>query len=278
MRTIVLGMTSVVLFGLMVGQVRANESAEAGVDVVGVQVAVTGFDYEEKWNRYKEMPFNAQRPGIEVAFAVSHPAGGILEMDDQQSSLDLFVDDHGTDLLAEKTKAAFGNKAGFGPFQKISKDGKGMLFSVRSPTLPAKGTRVVTAAGTIAFITGATQTTVEAKGVELTKGTALRLGEFDFEICEVGKPDWGDEPMAVTFKASNALDGLIGFSFHAADGTEIESKKGGGTTMRFGSMVTVEKTYKFTTTVTDPVTMRMTYWADLEHVKVPFRVETGLMP
>jgi hypothetical protein len=248
------------------------------VEVVGVQVGAKGFDYDEKWKRYQTMPFNMHKSGIEVAFILSSPDGGIIEMDDDESQVTLFKDDKKTDLLAAPEDTPFGNEPGFGSFPKVSDDGKGLLFTVKSPVLPAAGTRLVGVAGRLALLTGTTQATAEAKAVDLKEGTAFTLGSYDFEVKKVGKPDWGDDAMAVTLKTSRELEGVIEFTFLAGDGSELESSEAGSSTMRFGNMVSVDKTFNFKQEVTTPVTISMTYWADMKRVKVPFRAKTGLMP
>jgi hypothetical protein len=280
MRQTLTSLTTLCLFTMAIGLLHAAPAAPpaAPVVVVGIQVGIKGFGFDEKWNRYDKMPFNMQRPGIEVALALSYPAGGIIELDDDNSELVAFRDDHKTDLLAKPANAKFGNEPGFGSFPKVIEDGKVLLFSVTSPTLPAKGTRVIGLAGKLALLTGSTKKTDEAKGVALKAGTTLKLGDFDFEISKVGKPDWGDDAMQVTVKTSKVLDGVISFSFHAADGSEIESSEAGSSTTKFGAMVSVDKSFNFKAEVSGPVTVRMLSWADMKRVKVPFRVKTGLMP
>jgi len=263
------------------GFLQAEETAselKPSVEVIGVQVVSKGYDHDQKWNRYKTIPFNAHHPGIEVALGLSYPAGGIIEMDDDQSELIAFRDDHKTDLLVKEESVKFANKPGFGSFPKVVNDGKGILFTVKSAVAPAPGTRLVGLSGNIALITGSTQETVKAKDVSLNVGTKFKLGAFDFEISKVGKPEWGDAPLAVTFKLTKKLDGVIGFAFHAADGAEIESSEGGSSSMSMGAMVQVEKSFNFKKQVAGPVTVSMTYWTDMKNVKVPFRIKTGLMP
>jgi len=250
----------------------------ATVEVIGLQIATKGFDYDEEWNRYKEMPFNMQQPGIEVALALTFPQGGIIELDEKQSQVKAFMDNQRTDLLAAGEDVKFGNEPGLGSFPKVVQDGKGLLFTVKSPVLPAAGAQMVAVAGSLALQTGTEQVTAEAEGVAIEAGAKVTLDDYAFEITEVDEPDWGDAAAAVTLETSVGLDAVIGFSFHGADGTEIESDSAGSSTMSFGSAVTASKTLNLMEAPDGPVTIRMTYWKDLNTVTVPFKVKTGLVP
>ncbi len=254
------------------------EATRNTVEAIGIQIAFKGFEYDEKWNKHRQLPFNMQNLGLEVAMALSCPAGGIIKLDRKKGTILSFKDNLKTDLLAKPANTKFGNEPGFGSFPKISKDGKRVTFSVKTPNLPAKGAQSLAASGTVALLTGSTKETAEAKDVKLETGSKLVLGPFSFEIGKVGKPDWGDAAMAVELKTNKRLDAMVTLSFHGPDGADLKARGGGGSSMSFGGMVKVTKGFNFKKQVTTPVTIRMVYWSDMKEITVPFSVKVGLMP
>lgn len=257
--------------------VRA-QAPQYTTEVIGIQVGIKGFDYEEKWNRYGQMPFNLQRPGVAVAMALFAPQGGIIKFDQDNSTLTAMKDNKKTDLLAKPAKTRFGNEPGFGPFPKVSKDGKRVMFSITTPVLPAKGAQLLSARGQVGLLIGSKQKVVEAKNVKLAVGEKLALGPFSFEVVKVGKPSWGDAAVQVELKTNRKLDDIIEYSFHGPGAAVIESSEAGSSSMSMGSMITVTKEFAFKKKVTTPVTVRIKYWEDMRKVSVPFKAVVGLMP
>jgi len=248
------------------------------VEAVGIQVAFKGFDYDEKWQKHRELPFNMQRLGLELAMAVSCPAGGIIKLDRKKGTILSFKDNLQTDLLAKAAKTKFGNEPGFGPFPKISKDATRATFSIRTPNLPAKGAQSLSASGTVALLTGSTKKTAEAKDVTLETGAKLALGPFNFEVGKVGKPQWGNDALAVELKTNKRLDSMVSLSFHGPDGAELKTRASGSSSMGVGNTVRVTKGINFKKPITTPVTVRLVYWLDMKEVTVPFSVRAGIMP
>ena len=254
---------------LMIGSGAANAQAAKNVSVEVRGMQVIGLPYGEGFQGLQ--PLNSQ-PGTKLAVLVQKPDGGIIEFDDDASELKSFADDKGTKLHVEKE--GFGQSSGFGMFANVSEDGKACMISIEGDNVPAQGAASLKASGTLALKCASEQKTTTNKNVALKVGAKVNAGAIPLEISAVGKPQWG-EGFAVTFKANQDCSGIAEVRFLDAAGNEIESSLGMTSTSSFGGQMTVEKQYTLKKQV-DAATIEFTTWVDMQTVKVPFQIETGL--
>jgi len=215
-----------------------------------------------------------KQPGTTVALLVKSPKGGLIELDRKVSRVATFTDDKGTDMTKSVKRGKWGTKkAGFGAFPKISKDTKACLVELHSPIVPAKGAKIVKAAGTLVFKTATKKKTFKQTGVVLKVGTKIKAGKIPFEIVKTGKPKWGKAKLTITLKTNRDILDIAAIRFLDAADKPIKSTGAGGSAMRMGKNVTVNRSFNLFRKV-ESVTVAIDYWMDMKVVKVPFSVKT----
>ena len=108
------------------------------ITAVGIRVTGPGFGA----NGTELRPFN-ESPGTVVALAIQAPrGGGIVDIDDHGSRLEVFADDKGQSLLEEGR---------VGPFPKMAEDGSAALVEVEVRARPSAGSTSVGVQGIIAM-------------------------------------------------------------------------------------------------------------------------------
>lgn len=244
-------------------------TAEArGIRIVG---AGEGADFQDYVR-----PFNWGE-GTSVALLVRRAEGGIIDIDRDDSTVTRFEDSTGTDLLKKpkqrSTKMMFTSQSGFGSMPDIKKDGTAAMLELSGPGLPAKEATELKVQGTVSLVCANTKKRFTQE-LELKVGSKVTVGPVPLEITKVGKPDWGDAAMAVTFKATQKLDGIAGISF-SSQGQKIETKDGGYTSMQSFNIIKVEKTINFPRKVV-AATIEIEAWQDMKHLEVPFNLTVGL--
>lgn len=221
-------------------------------------------------------PFNWSE-GISVALLVRHPEGGIIDIDREASTVTRFEDDKGTDLLKQpeqkKEKTMFSRQSPFSMMPQVKQDGTVALVELEGPSRPVKEATRVKAQGTILLVCAKTKQR-STQELKLEVGSKVTVGPVPLEITKVGKPDWGDAALAVTFKAAQTLDAIAGISF-SSQGTAIQTRDGGTTSMQAFNRITVEKTINFEKKV-DAATIEIEAWQDMKRVEVPFDLTVGL--
>lgn len=240
------------------------------VGVCGVRVIGVGF---KDGKDSEQLAFNSER-GTAVAILVKLPSGGLIALDEAASKLATFTDDKGGSLLSKQD--SFGE--GFAAWPRVSKDGKAVIVEVSGKGLPGKGSRELRASGSLVFKTGTQKKTVSQKGVALKKGTKLDAGPVAITIKEAGKPQWGDEPLEVTFEMGKGGEAVAAVRFLDDQGKEIKSgESSSGSMTSNGAVVGVEKSYRLAKQVA-VATVEITYWTDMKSVQVPFdlAVSVGL--
>lgn len=246
----------------------AEATEKPTVAVCGVRVIGAGFKDGEDT---EQQPFNTER-GTAVAVLVKLPSGGLIAFDEAASKLATFADDKGGSLLNKKD--SFGE--GFAAWPRVSKDGKAAIVEVSGKGLPGKGSRELRVSGSLGFKTGTQKNTVSQKGVALKKGTKLDAGPVAITIKEAGKPQWGDEPLEVTFEMGKGGEAVAAVRFLDDQGKEIKSgESSSGSMTSDGAVVGVEKSYRLAKQVA-VATVEITYWTDMKSVQIPFDLAVSM--
>ena len=208
--------------------------------------------------------------GVSLAVLVEMPEGGLIAFDDDKSKLVALTDDKGASLLKGEEF-----HEGFGMMTSISDDGKACLVEINGQGLPGKDASRIRAAGTMVFRCGSTKKTFQDANVAVKVGAKVNAGAVPFEITEVGKPDWGDEPLQIKLTTHQEIPEIAEIKFLDNAGREIESSQAGTMTTTMFNKVTVERYFNLSRK-TDSLAVAITYWTDMKTVSVPFSVEAGL--
>jgi hypothetical protein len=227
------------------------------ISLVGMQVAAKSLGKA----RFGDTIAFGGQAGVSLALAVKVGAGtAILDIDDDESSIDTWTDDKQTDLNIEPD---------WGSFPSFTDDLAAGIITVRSPVLPAAGAQQLTVAGTIAVTTAAGTRAVQAKKVALTKGTSFQLGAMAASISEFEATDTGATlAVKLTGAGTNTIKRL---RFLDGAGTELESDANGSMTS------SSESEYSFTLKAkAASATIEIELWQNQQTTKVPFTL-TGTL-
>ena len=211
-----------------------------------------------------ELAFFGSFERTRLALELSHPPGGVLGIDTEASSVTRFTDDRGTDLRKQDDT--------FGPFEmmeRISEDGRHMVFILPSDRLPAAGATRLSAAGNLAVRVATTQESFDSEEVEVQPGSTFSVGGYAFEITGIGHSAWGDGEQ-ITLKTKTDTFPIVSYAL-VADGVEHELSP----TMSMSGMGSWEQTLDVET-LPEHASFRVAIWQDLDVVTVPFEVETSL--
>jgi hypothetical protein len=206
-----------------------------------------------------------------VHLLVESRDAGLVEVAKEKSALTAFRDDKGTDLLASKPK--FGEV--LGGFPKYAKDRRSCLIEVQSDALPAPGARSLTLEGTLVFTVAGGEEAVKSEGVKLSTGATLKAGALSLTVEKAGKPDWGDDPLAVTIKMSAATNPVSRIRFLDAAGQEIPSRRTSTSSMRMPGVYVINWEYSLKKAV-ETASVEVTLWKDLQEMTVPVKLEFGI--
>ena len=233
--------------GLMINAPTHTGKDPASDDTFGVELAFFG-------------TFERTRLALELHY----PQGGIIDLAGDSSSLTLFQDDMGGDLL--KKESSFGV---FEMMPRISDDGRYLVFVVPSDRLPQANATKVRAKGAVAAVVATRAQTFDAVGVKLAEGSEFSVGGYDFEITEAGDSDWGDG-RSITVKTKRDTNAILRYALVGPDGEEVELSP----TMSMSGMGTWNQTLDYEAGF-DQATFRVEVWQDMREVEVPFDVEAG---
>lgn len=259
---------------LLLTTVFATESfsEEPTIRVAGIQVVreTVGEDFSNKL-----VPFNTNEKGSSLALIIAPGSGKIIGLDDEASKIESFTDDKGTDLMGKEQR--FG-RAGFGPFPKISKDGKAGMIEVRGGGVPADGATALRLKGSIAVQTGSKTEAVKSAPFLLKKGAKIAVGNIELKVGKVGKPDFGDHALEVTVSTANkAIETIAGVSFLDENGNEIETQSTGSGSSGFNGKFNYDESYGLSRDLAGKkVVLQFEVWTDLEEKVIPIEITASL--
>ncbi len=162
------------------------------------------------------------------------------------------------------------------PFATVGKDGKSALVQIHFKAMPPAGVTAIHVRGELVLTTATSLAVAEVKNVALRKGETFTLGPAKVEVTGIGKPRWGNGyPLQVKMKSGVAFKRIHRLQFIDAQGTVIQSTKGGTWTMGFGGTTSVETGFNLKRKV-DRVTLKAHYWQGVDNSAMPvdFRVRT----
>ena len=247
---------ALLVFGGARGQDSKVTVRPAGVTLIWEQGDKDAFEH---WT-----VLNSQDP-VSVALYVTSSGKKIVSVDSSKSKLTTLSDDQGTKLKGE-----------MGHFPRLAKDGSAAFLELHGEDPVSPKAQFVIAKGELKIAMASKTNAVRSKVVAARKGSKLELAEkFVFEITKAGKPDWGDDPFAVTLSIKRDIPEVASVRFFDADGKQIESSTGGSSRSGFLGRVKVTREFKLKRKA-DKISVEIDLWEDLENVVVPFDVKIGV--
>ncbi|HEC28078.1 MAG TPA: hypothetical protein ENI65_00620 [Gammaproteobacteria bacterium] len=232
--------------------------------------------------KFAEVPFpgdfqmsvlNIQKPGGEVVVLVRSKGKKIIAVDKDKTNKDIQAwksGDNGSKQLLN------GGEVSAGFFSKISKDSMASLVTLKCEVMPDNVIKSIHAKGYIHILTADSRVEVTNKKFDLKPGQILRIGSVQMKFRKSGKPQWGKQPMEITFDTDEKLEYLSEIRFYQLNGKEIKSSRGSTMSIDMGGLKQVSVSYKLGKKV-DKVMVKAKYWKGLQPVKVPFSFDVKRM-
>ena len=238
------------------GEERKVSVRAAGVTVIWEQGNKEAFEHM--------MVLNSQHP-VALALYITAKGKKIVAIDSDKSKLTSLGDDQETNI-----------KGRLGHFPRLAKDGSAAFVEIQGENGVSTKAEALVAKGSLAISTASKTDSKRSKVVKAKKGSKLEFGEgLNFEIAQAGKPDFGDDPFAVTLKIKRDIPEVAKFRFFDADGKEIEAHQTGSS--RGGGLGNVSVTRDFNLKrKADQIRVEIDRWTDLGKVVVPFDVKVGI--
>lgn len=225
------------------------------VFVGGIQVVNAPFG-DDDWSA---RPFNSSN-GTKMVLVIKMPEGaGLIEIDEDNSSLDTFTDEKVTQYAAE-----------FESFPDVTKDGTMGAIEIESKIIPPAGTNTMVADGTLALTVAAGVKPVKVANVRLENTKTFKLGTATVTVDEVAAGDEGAQTFTLNLPRS-VMAGIRSVKFSDAKGEEIEGSK------TSSGYMNEEANMSFSIkTAAKTVTIEFEQWQGLREMKVPFKVSASL--
>ena len=258
------------ILGLAVG----IAAAEVEVSAAGIRVVAKDYRAEQEDQKFKGGQLRAFNnfAGTSVGLLITSKEKVIVGIDEDGSKITIFGDSQGTDFT--KAKGFFGRKGVKFGFSEQSDDKMALMTEVESAGIPAKGTKEIILKGELMVAMASKSELSQSKLGDAKKGAKVIVGSHSFEIDELGKPDWGKDPLSITLKSSVNPKDFKAFKFFDAEGKEIESNRAGSSTMGIFGKRTYGVTFNLKRKV-DQIVLGLDRWTDLEKVQVPFDIKIG---
>ena len=253
----------------LAGAGTASGQTDNGVSVEARGLRIVQKGYGENMSGVR--PFNWS-PGTTVALLLRRPAGNIIEVDLDASTLDQFTDDRGTNLLQE-AENSFG-RTGFGHSADLSDDGKAAMIEVTGGTVPGPNAKSLKAAGTLSLITASGSKSVKVGEVTFAEDESFKVGDATFTVKSAKPSQWQDDVYEVTFRTPDNVDAIAELTFER-EGQAVESRRSMTSRMGMGDDVTTQWTYSFEDKL-ESANVAADVWVGLETHDVPFDIDVGL--
>ncbi|RPI58558.1 MAG: hypothetical protein EHM48_10030 [Planctomycetaceae bacterium] len=247
--------------GVALAQKPAEPVVKDGLHVVGVSVIQA--DPTSKIGGSLVM---GQQPGTRVYFMLTNKDQFFVSVDDNAGKIESFQDDQGTDLR----KGQMGS--GFGPFPKLSEDGKSCMFEVACEKVPASGAASLSITGHAVVTVGLDAKTAEQADVELKKDTKLSIGGLQAVVDSAEIHKFSDTPsLEITLKNDKGFDAIKSIYIVGTDGKAIKGEYRGYSNIG----ATFSRSYSFKTNSAKGK-LGVVYFEKLQKQEVPIDVKVTL--
>jgi hypothetical protein len=220
----------------------------------GLQIASVAMPKDD----YSARPFNGEN-GTKLLLWIKMPANqGLIEIDDDASVLEHFGDDKGTNL-----------GGGFESFPDEFKDASGGIIEVESSAVPAAGSSVLTAQGTLALSVATGTRKTRAANVALRNDATFRLGSTTITISEV-EADGENQSFTLKLPRQTMMT-IKEIKFFDGRNQALEGQRTSS-----GYMNDAAELGMRVTTQARTITLEFETWQGLRTLKVPFNVQAGM--
>ncbi len=225
------------------------EIVVGGVQIV--RVTVPDSDFSAK-------PFHEDN-GTKIVLWVKMPAGqGLIEIDEDESLLQSFGDDKGTNI---------GGK--FGSFPEEFKDGTGGIIEIASTGFAASGATALVAEGSVAMTVATGTRKTKVANVRLVNDAKFTFGQTSITVAEVETQ--GDTQTFTLKLPRQLMTSIKNVVFLDAKGQPIE-----GNRTSSGYMNDAAEVGFSVKTAAKTLTLEFEAWQGQKTIKVPFKVKAGL--
>lgn len=229
--------------------VQSPSVSVAGIQIVSAKVS------DDDWGA---KPFHANN-GTSLVLLIRMPPGmGLLDIDEDNSTLETFTDDKDTDLQGK-----------FESFPSEFKDGTGGTLAVQSVYVPSDGATTLSAGGVVVLQTAGGSKVQKVSNIRLENDKTFKVGTTVITLADVAAD--GDAQTFTLKLPRVVMKGIRSVRFLDAKGKEIESSRTSSGYINDDA----EMGFKLTTAL-KAVTAEFDTWQNLREVKVPFTVKTGL--
>ena len=215
------------------------------------------------------------KPGVTVSVTYAPTAGKIVKFNENDSKIDTFTDDKGTDLMAGPPSQDPFNKPGINYMSTGSEGGESsIILDLKSSGQPAKGAATFTITGKLNLQIVASTNQFTADNVAIKTNASFSLGDLPVVISEAGtnQNPWAAKEYhySITISSLRDMDSISTLDFYDAQGHKVDALKrswGGGF---LGSMIQYDLKQNL-----DHAKIVATCWQRLQTIDVPFTVKTG---
>ena len=264
-------LAAMALAGPWAGPAR-GEAEAFEVSAVAIGVARPPADAQERFGPQ----LNLER-GTRVSVMLTSPGPGIVELDQDASRIDRFVDAAGTDLLEADDEAPARQEEGWfspafspiGAFPRVSTDGSAIIVELRGQSIPAADAPTVELEALLALRVADRVETHRVESVSLSGQTLDVAGES----IRVGEGDgfWGEGTSVKLTMAAAASERIAAVRFLDPAGEELSAQAVGSMTM----MDEAEREFTLEQEA-EQATLEIDMYTDVRTVQVPVRLELGL--
>ncbi|MBN2104199.1 hypothetical protein JW835_09190 [bacterium] len=225
----------------------------AGLQIVGPGYGLNG----------TELQAFHQQSGTTLALVAEAPENKkIVDVDDDKCSLVEFADDRGHTLL---------DGVDWGGFPKISEDGRMALIEVSSKRQPSGGAVQIHARGTIHLRVAASMITENIENLKLNVGTKAYIRQ---QVIQVMKVQAENDGMTLVLQISREfMNNMKDIRFYTTNGDPVEIWSQGSFT--FGNTSQMEYNCNIQT-IPEALRIEIDLWQELEILKAPFKIKSGL--
>jgi hypothetical protein len=206
--------------------------------------------------------------GTSVYVRVEPGEGHLVSMDRKACKLEVFSDDRGTELAEGKPGRPWLGPGG----ARISKDARSCVFEVRSDKLPPKAAACIHVKADVAFRVGHREKTRKTNAA-LKSDEEFEFGDIPVTVTTIDPPEYGLKKPFIVLRADRDFDAVKEVAFLDADGKAIRHRDNGaahlGGRLPYAMHFTLDKT-------PDEVTVEVTYFAEVEELRVSIDERVGL--
>ncbi len=266
MKTIAFNQKCIIAFLILLTPFICFASSQGKIEVKGVRIVSDGYGTDIDGLK----PFN-QFKGTSIACLVTLPNGGIIKFDEDNSRVDEFIDNLGTNLLNDQIPIG----SGIGMMHQVSSDRKAVMFEINGLNLPNKQAASIKTNGYVSLKTANSKKKYKVDGVALKVGTKLDVAGIHLEVSKLGKPMWGDGVVSIEFSSKKDMSKIAGIKFYDTKGVLIKSSSGGSGIQTMDKVKTYERSYTLYKRP-DFLNLSIICWDDMKTVKVPFDINTSV--